>query len=339
MKSSVSSFPSLFKDSLTAWNNDKAPTLAAALAYYSVFSLGPLLLVILSVLGIIFGKNTAQGQIFEQLGGFLGREGASSIEGMIRNANKPTTGIVSLIIGTIMLILGASGIFGQLKGALNDIWGVKAKPGGGVISIFRERFLSLGMLAVICFLLVISLVASASVTAVSTFLKGFLPFSPFILETINFFVSLGVVAFLFSFIFKVLPDIKISWKTVLPGAFITSLLFTLGKTLIGIYIGRSNAATTYGAAGSIVTILLWVYYSAQILFFGAEFIKVYAEKNNIKISPSEYGVLDEEIKTVVTQKSRVKISQKFIPIFIGYLLGGFAAGVTRRGKLKSFLRK
>ena len=280
----------MFKAAFAEWSEDKASRLAAALSYYSAVSLAPLLIVLLSIAGLVFGREAASGHIAGQVQGLVGQDRAQVIEDIIANANKPATGVVSGVVGTIILLLGAAGVFGALQDGLNTVWEVEPKPGRGVVGILKDRFLSLTMVLGVGFLLLVSLVLSAALALLGKYFAGILPLHPLVLEVMNFVLSFGVITLLFALMFKILPDVEIAWSDVWIGAAITALLFTIGKVLIGLYLGRSTIGTTYGAAGSLVVILIWIYYSAQILFFGAELTQVYTNKYGSKIRPSKDAV-------------------------------------------------
>lgn len=275
----------LFKDTFTEWSEDKASRLGASVAYYTVFSLAPLLVVVIAITGLVFGEKAVRGEIFGQIQGLLGADGAQMVQTMIANASKPSTSIIATVIGIVTLLLGATGLFGELQDALNTIWEITPKP-RGILTTLRERVVSFGMVIGIGFLLLVALVISAGVSALGHFLGGALPVSEFILQVIDFAISFGIVTLLFAMMFKVLPDAEIGWRDVWIGAMVTSLLFVIGKLLIGLYLGHSGTATTYGAAGSLVVLLLWVYYSAQILFFGAEFTQLYANRYGSRVKPA-----------------------------------------------------
>jgi membrane protein len=280
----------LFKETYNEWNRHQAPKLGAALSYYTVLSLAPLLIVVLTVVGIALGKQAARGEIVGQLQSMLGQQGARAIETVITNADKPATGTVASILGLITLFIGASGVFAELRDSLNRIWDVPAKESSGVVSMIRQRFLSFGMVLAIGFLLLVSLVISAALTAEGKFMGGVMPIPPFVLETVNLVVSIGFITVLFALIFRFLPDERVPWKDVWLGAFMTSLLFTIGKFLIGVYLGKAGIGSAYGAAGSLVIVLVWVYYSAQIFFFGAEFTHVFATSHGgLKGQPKGQG--------------------------------------------------
>lgn len=280
----------LLKATVADWQEDKASRLAAALAYYTVFSLAPLLVIVIAIAGLVFGPEAARGQIDNQLQGLLGRDGAEAVQTMIASANKPTTGIVASIINIVILLFGASGVFAQLQDALNTVWEVAPKPGRGIGNVVRSRFLSFSMVLGIGFLLLVSLVLSAGLAAVGAYLSQLLPGLDFLWQLVNFGISFGVITLLFAMIYKILPDAKVAWGDVWIGAAITSLLFTIGKALIGLYLGNASVGSAYGAAGSLVVLLIWVYYSAQILFFGAEFTQVYATKYGSRIVPTKNAV-------------------------------------------------
>jgi membrane protein len=278
----------LLKQTFSEWSEDKVPRLGAALAYYSVFSLAPLLLVVIAVAGVFFGREAAQGKIIEELQGLLGTEAAQAINKMLESAAQPTDGLIASAIGIFLLLLGATGVFGQLQDALNTIWEVAPKPGRGLIGIIRDRFLSLAVVAGTAFLLLVSLVVSAGLSALNSTYGS--SWSPLVGQSINMIVSFAVTTVLFGMIYKILPDAQIGWRDIWLGAAITSLLFTVGKFLISLYIAHGSVASVYGAAGSFVVILIWVYYSSQILLFGAEFTQVYASKFGSRIVPSSNAV-------------------------------------------------
>jgi len=269
---------SLLKETFTEWQEDKAPTLAAALAYYTVFSLAPLLIIVIAIVGLVFGADAAQGQIVGQLQSLIGKDGAQTVQDLIVKSSHPNSGIVATVIGVATLLWGASNVFTNLKEALNTIWNVKPTPGRGVWGFLQDRVLSFAMILSIGFLLLVSLVISALLAAVSYWLNGLLHVPVGIWQIVDFGISFGVVTLLFALIYKLLPDVNLAWNDVWIGAAITSVLFTIGKSLIGIYLGSSGIASTYGAAGSFVIVLLWINYSAQILFLGAEFTQVWANR-------------------------------------------------------------
>ena len=280
---------SLLQETFREWREDGANRLAAALAYYTTFSLAPLLVLVIAIAGLAGGREAAQTQTMAQVEDLLGADGREFIEGMIDSASQPETGLTATFIGAVTLLFGALGVFGELQNSLNTIWEVKPKPAkgwmDGVKRFIVRRLLSFTMVMGIGFLLLASLVVSAVVSALGEYIGNRWPMADFWLSLINFVISFLVVTFLFAMIFKFLPEIKIAWKDVWLGAAVTSALFSLGKFLIGLYLGRSEVGNTFGAAGSLAILLIWVYYSAQILFFGAEFTQVYANRYGSKIVP------------------------------------------------------
>ncbi len=280
----------LFRDAFNEWNEDKVPRLAAALSYYTIFSIAPLLIVVIAVAGLAFGREAVQGRIDEQIQGLVGRQAADVIQEAIQNASKPQDSITATIIGLATLLLGAGGMFGQLQDALNAVWGVQPKPNRGIPGTIKDRFISFTMVLGVGFLLLVSLVISAALAALDNYFLTRLPDVEFVLQILNFIISFGVITLLFAMIFKILPDVDIQWRDVWIGAAFTAFMFTIGKLLIGLYLGSSSIASTFGAAGSLVVILLWVYYSAQILLFGAEFTQVYARRHGSHIRPTDNAV-------------------------------------------------
>jgi membrane protein len=277
---------SLVKESASEWSNDKASRLAAALSYYTIFSIAPLLIISIAVAGLVFGQEAASNQVFHQIRGFVGDAGAQAIQTMVESAGKKGSGIIATVIGIVTLLLGASGAIGQLQDALNTIWEVEPKPGQGIKGFLRTRVLSFSMVLVIAFMLLVSLVVSAALSGLGGYLERLLPIPAIALQAINLGVAFLVTALLFSLIYKVLPDVKIRWKDVWIGGIVTALLFSVGRYLIGMYLGRGSVTSAYGAAGSFVVILIWIYYSSQILFFGAEFTQVYANRFGSHIRPT-----------------------------------------------------
>jgi membrane protein len=295
---------SLVKETFTQWQKDKAPTLAAALAYYTVFSLAPLLIIVIAIAGLVFGADAAQGQIVTQLQSLIGKDGAQTVQELILKASEPKSGMIATLVGIATLLWGASNVFTNLKEALNAIWNVSPPPGRGIWGFFQDRVLSFAMILGIGFLLLVSLVISAVLAAVSFWLNGLLQLPVGIWQIVDFAISFGVVTLLFALIYKLLPDVDLAWNDVWIGAAITSVLFTIGKSLIGIYLGGSGIASTYGAAGSFVIILLWINYSAQILFLGAEFTQVWANRYGSKMRSSRKNLLDSENGESSTRKHR-----------------------------------
>lgn len=275
----------LLKKTYQDWSADKSSQLAAALAYYTIFSLAPLLVIAIAVAGFVWGAEAARGAIDNQISGLVGAQGAEQVQTMIQSASQPGKGVLATIIGVVVLILGATGVFNQLQDSMNTIFEVKNKTGLGIWAMIRERFLSFAMVVAIGFLLLVSLVITAALSLLNEAMLNTFPGFEFLMQVVNFLVSFGVVTLLFAVMFKYLPDIKIAWKDTLLGAAVTSLLFTIGRTAIGLYLGNSDVGGAFGAAGSLIVLLVWLYYSGQILFFGAEFTQIYAEEYGNGIEP------------------------------------------------------
>ncbi len=287
---SFSVFWSLLKQTVAEWQRDKVSRLAAALAYYTTFSLAPVLVIAIAVASFLFEQSTVQTRIVEQLQGLLGDNGAELVTEMLTGSQAQSdSGFWATIISVVLLIVGASGLFVQLQDALNTVWNVVPKKDEGLRKLVRDRFLSFGMVLVIGFLLLVSLMLSAVLSAVSGMFGDVLPGFAWGWQLLNAAVSFGVITLLFGLIYKILPDAEISWGDIWIGAAMTALLFTIGKALIGLYLGNSSVASAYGAAGSFVVLLLWIYYSAQILLFGAEFTQVYANRFGSRIRPDEHA--------------------------------------------------
>ncbi|MFL5801539.1 MAG: YihY/virulence factor BrkB family protein [Roseiflexaceae bacterium] len=281
----------LAKDTFAEWSEDNAPRLAAALAYYTVLALAPLLVIAIAVAGLFFGREAAANQIAQQISGLLGQTAGDALNAMVASASADRgTGILASIIGVATLLLAASGVFGELQDSLNIIWEVQPKPDQGLIATFKKRFFSFAMVLGVGFLLLVSLVINAALVALGHFVFGDQSSETFVWKAINFVVSFGVTTLLFALIYKVLPDVTVRWRDVWIGALVTALLFTLGKAALGWYLGRPGTTSIYGAAGSFVALLLWVYYSAQILFLGAEFTQVYAKAYGSQIEPDADAV-------------------------------------------------
>jgi membrane protein len=271
--------PKLLKMTFDEWNEDGAPHLAAALAYYTAFSLAPLLVIIIGVFGIFVSETEIRSQIIRSVSNSVGTPAAEMVTGMIDSINEPEQGVISTVLGVVTLILGAIGAFGNLQTALDIIWDVdRTKRPSGIIAIVRDRFLSFGMLLFVGFLLLVSMVVSTIISAVGAYVIERFAGLEFIFQVIAFIVSFAVITLLFAMIFKFMPHTYVRWRDVWIGAAVTSALFTIGKTLLSFYLARSSPASAYGAAGAFVLILLWIYYSAQIVLFGAEFTQVYARR-------------------------------------------------------------
>src|SRR6184192_4598686 len=282
----------LFKQTFSEWLEDKAPQLGAALAYYTVFSLAPLVLVLLAIVGLIFRNDPggAWNKITEQMSYFLDKSAVEVVQNIAHKAAQPNKSLLATIIGILLALFGASGVFGQLQDALNTIWGVKAKPGVGIMGFIRSRFLSFAMVAGVCFLLLVSLVLESLLKSISHYLQAMLPGGIVIALVVYSIFDLAVVVLLFAAIFKFLPDVKIQWRDVWIGAVMTAIFFAIGKWALGLYLGSGTASSAYGAASSLITLLLWIYYSSQILLFGAEFTQVYASRAGRAFVPDKYAV-------------------------------------------------
>ncbi|WP_227686983.1 YihY/virulence factor BrkB family protein [Spirosoma arboris] len=296
-------------DSFNGFLDDRCLKLSAALAYYTIFSLAPLLVLIISLTSIFFGQEAIQGQIFGQINGLVGNEAAKQIQDMIKSVGLSGKTSTALIIGIVTLVLGATSIFVEIQDSVNLIWRVKPKPKKGWVKILKDRLLSSSLVVSLGFLLLVSLIINGLVLALSSTLTRYLPgLGVYVISAFNFLISTGVVTVLFGVIFKVLPDAKIDWKDVRGGAIFTALLFMLGRYLIGLYIETTSTSSTYGAAGSLIVILTWIYYTAAILYFGAEFTQAYANHFGIKIEPADYAVYVEQtererdVATIPTQK-------------------------------------
>ncbi|MDQ2948041.1 MAG: YihY/virulence factor BrkB family protein [Acidobacteriota bacterium] len=272
----------LLKDTSSAWSEDNVPRLGASLAYYTALSLAPLVLVVLAVAGLAFGKQAVQGELVWQIRDAVGEEGAKAIQDLIKASREPSSGIIATIVGLLTLFFGASSVVMELSDALNTIWHVPRNTDQtslkSIFTYMRQRFVSFAMVLGVGFLLLVSLVVNAVLSAMGKFFDNLLPMPEYVLHVANLILSFLVITVLFAMIYKVLPDVHIKWSDVAVGAAVTSLLFTLGKFLLGLYLGKSSIASTYGAAGSFIIILVWVYYSAQVFYIGAEFTRMYSKR-------------------------------------------------------------
>ena len=267
---------STLKQTFSAWDEHEAPRLGAALAFYTILSLAPLVILVIAILALVFEHSTAQNQLLGQVESMIGRQGSEAVKGVIEHTQQPVSGTFASIIGVVTLLFGASGVFGELRTALNKMWDAKMPSGGGVWVMLKQRFFSFGMVLAVGFLLLVSLVVSAGLAVIGKFFGGLLPMPEFVLNAINFAVSLAGITVLFALIFRYVPETKIAWKQIWIGAAVTALLFTIGKSVIGIYLGKAAVGSAYGAAGSLVAVIVWIYYSAMIFLFGAEFTHVLA---------------------------------------------------------------
>jgi len=326
----------MVKQSFSEWNDDKCARLGAALSYYTIFSLAPLLLIAIAIAGVVFGREAAQGEIFSQLRGVLGEQAASGVQEMVKSAAKPKTGTLATVVGIVTLLFGAAGVFGQLKDALNTIWNVEPKKKSGILGLLKDRFLSFAMVLGTGFLLLVSLVIDSAVAAAGHFIGDRLPGGETLWQGVQLIVSLAVVTLLFALIFRFLPDIHPTWRDVWFGAVFTAVLFVVGKFALGLYLGKSAVGSSYGAAGSLVVLLLWVYYSAQILFFGAEFTQVYARthgsmaeaKEKAPAAPARPAPTPVVMIPPAPAGGAMKLAVGgALGLFLGTLLGGLGAVV------------
>jgi membrane protein len=285
----------ILKAAGSGFMNDMALKYSASLAYYTIFSLAPLLLLLISLAGIFLGKDAIQGKVFAEINGFVGNNAAKQIQDLITHLQLSGKSTISVIIGVITLVIGATTVFGEIQESINIIWEVKTKPKKAWLKLIQDRVLSGSLIITLGFLLLVSLIINGALLAVSDKLKTFLPdITVLFFNIINIVISFVIITVLFAVIFKILPDVKISWRDVRSGAIFTTVLFMLGRLVIGIYIGMSASSSTYGAAGSLMALLLWVYYTAVILYFGAEFTKAYADFYGKRIQPADFAVHVEQ---------------------------------------------
>ncbi len=288
----------LLKQAVKEWQQDKVPILAAALAYYMVFSVAPIVIIVIAVLGFIVGESVARQEVIEQMEGLIGADAANSVRVVIQNQFKPSSNIIATVIATLTVIFGATTVVVQLKQALNMIWDVAVKPGQGVKGFVKTRILSILMVMGIGLILLLSLILSAVLAGVDRLLEQYLSVPSIVWSLADNLISVILMTLLFGQVYRVLPDVEIAWKDVVVGSVITAVLFTLGKAGISLYLGNSSVGSAYGAAGSLVIFLMWVFYSAQIFLFGAELTKVWARTYGSKIRPSENAVPESQINNL-----------------------------------------
>lgn len=354
MKRLSSNLLNILKLSYQDWKEDKASRLAAALAYYTIFSLAPLLVIVIAITGLFWQRDVVQTQVMNQVQDLVGPQGSTFVSSLLNSANKPAQGIIATILGLITLLFGALGAFNALHDSLNIIWDIQEEETKGfwasVKKVVFSRLLSFTMILGIGFLLLVSLVISAGLSAVQETIGNAIPISEILLQIVNLVISVGVITVLFALIYKFLPDAEITWRDVWLGAFVTAILFSLGKMLIGLYLGNSAVASSFGAAGSLALLLIWIYYSAQILFFGAEFTQVYANNYGSKIVPEEDARVVEpgkspqpgrqptrefrpQIAIPVTgissrpEKEVEKQNQQTARVFVGLMAASFFTGI------------
>jgi membrane protein len=282
----------MFGSALRAWWDDDAPRLGASLAYYTLFAIAPILLVATAIAGMVFGAEAVRGEIVGQLDHLIGPEGARAVQSLLEGASQRRTGILATVFGSITFVVAATGAFLELQGALNTIWRVKPNPGANFKAFLVDRVRSFGLVVAIGFLLMVSLAVTAALAALNGWLARYAPNVPLLWSGVSMFVSLIVTTGLFALLFRVLPDVHLRWRDVMTGALTTAVLFTIGQQLIGLYLGQSSMASSYGAAGSVMILLLWVYYSCQILLLGAEFTRVYAQRDGTKPVPESFAEKD-----------------------------------------------
>jgi membrane protein len=322
----MSSVFTMIKQTFRDWSDDKAPRLAAALAYYTVFSLAPLLVLVIAIASFVVGNNlNIRQSLTSQIQAMVGQQAATAVNGMIDVTSQPRNGTIATVVGIVTLLLGATGLFGQLQDALNTIWEVKPKANRGIMGMLKDRFLSFTMILGTSFLLLVSLVISAALSFVNSYFTNLLGGMGFVAQVLNFVFSTAIITLIFALIFKMLPDAEVEWRDVWIGALVTALLFNLGKWLLSIYLSRGSVTSAYGAAGSLIVLLLWVYYSAQILFLGAEFTQVYAKMTGKEVVPSKNarkvtdaeriteGMLPRQRETVPTAQSS-QVQGALIPV-------------------------
>jgi membrane protein len=301
----------LLRDTLKGFVDDKVVKLSGALAYFTVFSIGPMLIVIIFFADIFYGKAAIEGTVFSQIKDLVGSSAALQIQETIKSASLSGKGAVTGIIGVITLTIGATTVFAEIQDSINTIWGLKPKPGKGWLKMLLNRLLSFSIVVSLGFLLLVSLIITGLVEALSDRLLQLFPdIALFIIYVLNLLITYGVVTLLFAIIFKALPDAKIKWRDVITGSMVTAVLFMIGKFAITFYIGSSNVSTAYGTAGSLVIILLWIYYSSLILYFGAEFTKAYATTYGGLIQPNYYAVWVKQVEIEAGTGSLKQLEQK-----------------------------
>ena len=267
----------LTKEAMSAWSNDYAPSMGAALSYYTLFSITPLLIIVIALAGLVFGADAVRTVVFDQLHALMGEEGAEAVQDMLRRSNEPTTGAFAAVLSVVGLLIGATTAFSEIQSALDRIWRAPAYEGSGVWFLLRTRLLSFGMILGLAFLLTVSLIASAALSTIGKWWDGWLGGWEALAHVLDVVVNLGFLTLVFALIYKMIPRVTVAWSDVWIGAAVTAILFTIGKVLIGLYIGKSDVTSSFGTAGSLVVVMIWVYYASQIFLFGAELTRVYAE--------------------------------------------------------------
>jgi membrane protein len=281
-----------FKGAAQAWWDDDCTRLGASVAFYTLFAIAPVLLMAIAIAGMVFGAEAVRGEIVGQLDHLIGREGALAVQALLEGASQKRSGVVATVLGALTFLLASSGAFLELQVALNTIWRVKPKPGGLIKAFVISRLRSFGLAVAIGFLLLVSLAVSAALAALNTWLSSLSPANTTLWAIVNALVSIAVTTGLFAMLFRFLPDVRLRWRDVMTGAGVTAVLFTIGQQVIGWYLGQSSVASSYGAAGSVMILLLWVYYSCQIVLFGAEFTRVWAARHGTKVKAEPFAVKD-----------------------------------------------
>lgn len=304
IKKNVSSFFVLLKQSAVNFDRDEVLKFSASLSYYTIFSIAPMLIMAIGIGSFLFGKDAIQGHLFSQINGLVGNEAALQIQDMLKHTTLHKNNLFATVVAIVVFIIGATGVFGEIQSTINRIWGLKAKPKKGLIKYFINRVLSFAMVVSMGFLMVVSLLASTVIGLLNEKLNTILPNTTLIISLVNNGVSLFIITFLFTLIFKFLPDSIVKWKDAIVGSLFTSFLFLLGKYLIGLYLSTSTSISVYGAAGSLIVLLLWIYYSSILLYFGAEFTKVYALNHGHGIRPNSYSVRVEYQENEVIFRSQ-----------------------------------
>jgi membrane protein len=298
---------------LVAWWNDNALRLGASVAYYTLFAIAPILLVAIAVAGSLFGAEAVRGEIVGQIDQLVGTEGGKAVQALLQGATRKDENILAATIGGITFVLAACGAFLELQAALDAIWRVKPAPEGQLKAFFLDRLRSFGLVVAIGFLLLVSLAVNAALAAFATWLETWAPAIPVILYALNFLLSVAVTAMLFGLLFKFLPDVELKWRDVATGATVTALLFAIGKHIIGLYLGQSSTTSSYGAAGSVIVLLLWVYYSCQIVLIGAEFTRLYSDRVRGPVPVSDFaettGEPGDDVSLRMSWESRARVVQ------------------------------
>ncbi|MEO7359205.1 MAG: YihY/virulence factor BrkB family protein [Gemmatimonadaceae bacterium] len=305
--------PRLFLTAAKGWSSDNVPRLGASLAYYTLFSTAPVLIIVIAVAGFVFGAEAVRGEIVGQIEGYMGAGGAKVVQDLVESASRPGRGGIALIIGSITFLLAATGVFLELQYALNTIFRVKQKAGGNISGFVKARLRSFGLVLSIGFVLLVSLAVSATLVATSKYFDSSVTGVSELWQLLNVVVSFGVITVLFALIYRFLPDVKLLWRDVWIGSMMTAVLFTIGKQLLAMYLGRSSTTSSYGAAGSVIVLLLWVYYSAQIMLFGAELTRVYTERVHGLPPTEEFAEPDKEARPSVTAEERLAPHPRIAP--------------------------